>query len=285
MNVYSLNTGYFKLDGGAMFGVVPKSLWSRTNPADESNMCRWAMRSLLIEQGDRLILVDTGIGDKQSDKFFSYYYLHGEDDLEKNLNALGFSHTDITDVLLTHLHFDHVGGAVKRNINGILEPAFPNAHYWSNERHWNWAVQPNAREKASFLKENMLPLQESGQLKFINAAENEHQVSTDLGFDVLLVHGHTESQMLPLIEKDGQQILFAADLLPSVGHIPLPYVLGYDTRPLLTLDEKKRILDKVADQDILLFLEHDPDNECARLKQSERGPVLSSVHTLKEEFK
>ena len=285
MNVYSLNTGYFKLDGGAMFGVVPKSLWSRTNPADESNMCRWAMRSLLIEQGDRLILVDTGIGDKQSDKFFSYYYLHGEDDLEKNLNALGFSHTDITDVLLTHLHFDHVGGAVKRNINGILEPAFPNAHYWSNERHWNWAVQPNAREKASFLKENMLPLQESGQLKFINAAENEHQVSTDLGFDVLLVHGHTESQMLPLIEKDGQQILFAADLLPSVGHIPLPYVLGYDTRPLLTLDEKKRILDKVADQDILLFLEHDPDNECARLTQSERGPVLSSVHTLKEEFK
>lgn len=285
MNVYSLNTGYFKLDGGAMFGVVPKSLWSRTNPADERNMCRWAMRSLLIEQGDRLILVDTGIGDKQSDKFFSYYYLHGEDDLEKNLNALGFSHTDITDVLLTHLHFDHVGGAVKRNVNGILEPAFPNAHYWSNERHWNWAVQPNAREKASFLKENMLPLQESGQLKFINAAENEHQVSTDLGFDVLLVHGHTESQMLPLIEKDGQQILFAADLLPSVGHIPLPYVLGYDTRPLLTLDEKKRILDKVADQDILLFLEHDPDNECARLKQSERGPVLSSVHTLKEEFK
>ena len=243
------------------------------------------MRSLLIEQGDRLILVDTGIGDKQSDKFFSYYYLHGEDDLEKNLNALGFSHTDITDVLLTHLHFDHVGGAVKRNANGILEPAFPNAHYWSNERHWNWAVQPNAREKASFLKENMLPLQESGQLKFINAAENEHQVSTDLGFDVILVHGHTESQMLPLIEKDGQQILFAADLLPSVGHIPLPYVLGYDTRPLLTLDEKKRILDKVADQDILLFLEHDPDNECARLKQSERGPVLSSVHTLKEEFK
>ena len=285
MNVYSLNTGYFKLDGGAMFGVVPKSLWSRTNPADERNMCRWAMRSLLIELGDRLILVDTGIGDKQSDKFFSYYYLHGEDDLEKNLNALGFSHTDITDVLLTHLHFDHVGGAVKRNANGILEPAFPNAHYWSNERHWNWAVQPNAREKASFLKENMLPLQESGQLKFINAAENEHQVSTDLGFDVILVHGHTESQMLPLIEKDGQQILFAADLLPSVGHIPLPYVLGYDTRPLLTLDEKKRILDKVAEQDILLFLEHDPDNECARLKQSERGPVLSSVHTLKEEFK
>ena len=284
MKLHSLNTGYFKLDGGAMFGVVPKSLWSRTNPADERNMCRWAMRSLLIEQGDRLILVDTGIGDKQSEKFFSYYYLHGEDGLEKNLTALGFSIPAITDVFLTHLHFDHVGGAVKRNANGLLVPTFPNAHYWSNERHWNWAVQPNAREKASFLKENILPLQESGQLKFIEVDEGELQVRTQLGFDVLLVHGHTESQMLPLIENNGKQILFTADLLPSAGHIPLPYFLGYDTRPLFTLDEKKRILNEAADKDILLFFEHDPDNECARLEPSDKGPVLSSVHALKDVF-
>lgn len=282
MKLHSLNTGHFKLDGGAMFGVVPKSLWSRTNPPDEKNMCSWAMRSLLIEEGDRLILVDTGIGDKQNEKFFSFYFLHGDDTLDKNLEALGFHRNDITDVFLTHLHFDHVGGAIKRRDDGMLVPAFPNATFWSNKRHWQWATEPNAREKASFLKENILPLEESGQLKFIQASDNDIRVSTELGFDALLVNGHTEAQMLPLIEVGGKKLLFMADLLPSTGHIPLPYVMGYDTRPLLTLDEKRRILTDAATDEYILFLEHDSVNECCTLQMTEKGPRLSTTHSLSE---
>jgi len=256
-----------------MFGVVPKSLWQRTNPADERNMCTWAMRSLLIEDGNKLILVDTGMGKKQNEKFFSHYYLHGEDSLDGNLKALGYNKSDITDVFLTHLHFDHCGGAIEKNKEGNLRPAFENAVFWSNERHWKWATEPNAREKASFLHENIIPIQESGQLQFIdNTVEGRN--STPLGFSFELVNGHTDAQMLPLIEYKGKKILFSADLLPSAGHIPLPYVLGYDTRPLLTLDEKSRILNQAANEEYLLFLEHDSENECIRLQQTEKGPRL-----------
>jgi len=253
MKIYPLNTGNFKLDGGAMFGVVPKSLWSRTNPADENNMCSWSMRCLLIEEGDRLILIDTGIGDKQSEKFFSHYYLFGDDSLMRNLNALGFSPDDITDVFLTHLHFDHCGGAISQVGGNIFRPVFKNATYWSNEKHWNWAINPNPREKASFLKENILPLQESGQLKFINRI-GDYTKNIFPNVDVLFVDGHTDSQMIPHIKYKGKTLVFMADLLPSVGHIPLPYVMGYDTRPLLTLSEKEKFLNKAADEEYILFL-------------------------------
>ncbi|HLW39990.1 MAG TPA: MBL fold metallo-hydrolase, partial [Brumimicrobium sp.] len=261
MKIYPLNTGNFKLDGGAMFGVVPKSIWSRTNQPDENNMCEWAMRAMLIEDGDRLMLVDTGIGDKQSEKFFSYYYLFGNDSLIGNLNQLGFSPDDVTDVFLTHLHFDHVGGAVERVGENQFRPVFKNATYWSNEKHWEWATKPNAREKASFLMENILPIQESGQLKFIDRV-NDFTKNALPNMDVFFVDGHTESQMLPQIQYKDKTIVFVADLLPSVGHIPLPYVMGYDTRPLLTLNEKEKFLNKAADENYILFLEHDAYNEC-----------------------
>ena len=266
MNLYPIHTGNFKLDGGAMFGVVPKGLWERTNPADERNLCTWAMRSLLIENGDQLILVDTGIGNKQSEKFFSHYFLHGDYSLDASLAVHGFNRDDITDVFLTHLHFDHVGGAVQWNADHTgYEPAFKNANYWTNERHWNWATKPNARERASFLSENILPLEESGQLKFIDAPENEHRVSTPLGFDVFVVNGHTDAQMCPILPYKGQTVVFMADLLPSTGHIPLPYVMGYDTRPLLTLDERTRIFTEAAEKGYHLFLEHDAYNEVCTL--------------------
>ena len=273
MKLFSLNTGYFKLDGGAMFGVVPKSLWQRTNPADERNLCTWAMRSLLIEDGNKLILIDTGIGNKQDEKFLSHYYLHGNDSFDGNLRALGYHRSDITDVFLTHLHFDHCGGAIERKGEGKLRPAFENATFWSNERHWKWATEPNAREKASFLAENILPIQESGQLKFVDPLV-EGRNSTTLGFSFELVNGHTDAKMLPLIEFNGKKILFMADLLPSSGHIPLPFVMGYDTRPLLTLDEKARILNLATDEDYILFLEHDSENECILLQKTEKGPRL-----------
>mgnify|MGYP001545061849 CR=1 FL=1 len=282
MKLHSLNTGYFKLDGGAMFGVVPKSLWQRTNPADENNMCRWAMRSLLIEDGDRLILIDTGIGDKQDEKFFKHYYLHGDDDIDKGLQSLGFHRNDITDVFLTHLHFDHVGGAIKRDENGMLKPAFPNAHFWSNRRHWQWATHPNARERASFLKENILPLEESGQLKFVDTPSSGRQTTGPLGFDILFVDGHTDAQMLPLIDYKGKKVLFTADLLPSTGHIPLPYVMGYDTRPLLTLEDRKDIFPRAAKEEFVLFLEHDAENSCCTLQMTEKGPRLLQTGTLEE---
>lgn len=267
-----------------MFGVVPKSLWSRTNPPDENNLCSWAMRLMLIEDGDRLILIDTGIGDKQSDKFFGFYYLHGDDSIDNGLKSLGFSRDDITDVFLTHLHFDHVGGALKWNDDHSgYEPAFKNARFWSNKRHWDWATHPNAREKASFLKENILPLEESGKLHFIETGE-DGVYSTPLGFDVLLVSGHTDAQMLPIINYQGKTLVYMADLLPSTGHIPLPYVMGYDTRPLITLDEKQKFLQKAADEDYVLFLEHDPVNELCTVQHTEKGVRLKEAHAFADIF-
>lgn len=284
MTIYPLNTGYFKLDGGAMFGVVPKSLWTRTNPADENNMCSWAMRSMLIEDGDRLILIDCGIGDKQSEKFFSYYYLFGEDSLIPNLKKLGFSPDDITDVFLTHLHFDHCGGAVKWNNSRTgFELVFKNATYWSTEKHWDWAVRPNAREKASFLSENIMPIEESGQLKFVNR-EGDYTKDVFPNFDVLFVDGHTESQMIPHIHYKGKTLVFMADLLPSTGHIPLPYVMGYDTRPLITMDEKGKFLNKASGDDFVLFLEHDSVNELCTLKNTDKGVRLDNTFNFKDLF-
>lgn len=266
MKLHSINTGLFKLDGGAMFGVVPKSIWNKLNPADNNNMCTWAMRCMLIETGNKLILIDTGIGSKQDDKFFSFYYLHGEDTLQKSLNTLGFSAEDITDVILTHLHFDHVGGAVERNKDGKLLPAFKNATYWSHESHWQWATNPNDREKASFLKENFMPIQESGQLKFLNAETNLFE-----GFSFELSNGHTESMIIPIIEYKGEKIAYMADLIPSAAHIPVPYVMGYDVRPLDTMKEKKTFLQTAAEKNYFLFFEHDPLIECVSLQITEKG--------------
>ena len=284
MQIHVLNTGYFKLDGGAMFGVVPKSLWSRTNPAYVNNMCSWALRSLLIEDGNRLILIDTGMGDKQSDKFFSHYYLHGDDSLEKSLKKLGFHRDDITDVFLTHLHFDHCGGAVEWNVqkNGF-RPSFKNATYWSTKDHWEWAINPNDREKASFLKENIAPIEESGQLKFIEKKGNYTKDVFD-NFDVLFVDGHTESMMIPHIKYKNKTLVFMADLLPSVGHIPLPYVMGYDTRPLITLKEKGIFLNQAMNEKYVLFLEHDAVNECCTLKDTEKGVRLDESFDFKSMF-
>lgn len=276
MTIYPINTGNFKLDGGAMFGVVPKTLWQKTNPADENNMCSWSMRCMLIQEGKRLMLIDTGIGDKQSEKFFSYYYLFGNDSLKKSIESLGFGIDEITDVFLTHLHFDHCGGAIVRNGEKGFKPFFENAIYWSNEKHWDWAIHPNAREKASFLKENILPIQESGQLKFI---ERKADFTTNVfdNIDVLFVDGHTDSQMIPHIKYKGKTIVFMADLLPSTGHIPLPYVMGYDTRPLLTLDEKNKFLNKAVENNYILFLEHDYYNECCTLKMTDKGIRLDET--------
>lgn len=274
MKPYSINTGYFKLDGGAMFGVVPKSIWNKINPADENNMCNWALRCLLIEDGDRLILVDNGIGDKQDTKFFSYYYLHGDDTLDKSLAKYGFHRDDITDVFLTHLHFDHCGGSIMREGDKLI-PAFKNATYWSNEKHWEWAVNPNEREKASFLKENILPIKESGQLKFIDIPSIDIKKSGSAVFNenisVRLVSGHTESMMLPQVNYNGKTVVFMADLLPSQGHIPIPYVMAYDMFPLTTLNEKKSFLKEAVEKDYILFFEHDPQYECCTLQQTERG--------------
>jgi glyoxylase-like metal-dependent hydrolase (beta-lactamase superfamily II) len=280
MQLYSIDTGFFKLDGGAMFGVVPKSIWQKTNPADANNMCTWAMRCLLVEDGNRLVLIDTGIGTKQSEKFFSYYFLHGNHTLENSLNRAGFSLSDITDVVLTHLHFDHCGGAITRSGSGILQPTFPNAQYWSNERHWQWATQPNAREKASFLEENITPIRESGQLKMIERGADSTAAAINMEF--LFVDGHTDSMMLPLITWKGRRVCFMADLLPSVGHIPLAYVMGYDTRPLITLDEKSKILRRAVDENWVLFFEHDAVNQCASLHETEKGIRANQYFRLDE---
>ncbi|WP_164112531.1 MULTISPECIES: MBL fold metallo-hydrolase [Sphingobacterium] len=276
MKLYSIDTGYFKLDGGAMFGVVPKSIWQRTNPADANNLCTWANRLLLIEDGDRLTLVDTALGDKQDDKFFSHYYLHGDDTLDKSLAKYGFHRSDITDVFLTHLHFDHCGGAIVREGDKLV-PAFKNAHFWSNEQHWDWAVNPNPREKASFLKENILPIQESGQLKFLKEGE-----AYDQHIDVRYAFGHTEAMMLPQISYKGKTILYMADLLPSVGHIPLPYVMSYDVRPLTTMQERQSYWQEIADKEYILFFEHDAVNECCTLQHTEKGIRVKDIFKLSE---
>ena len=285
MTLYPIETGNFKLDGGAMFGVVPKVLWSRTNPADDNNMIDLAARSLLIEDGDRLILIDNGLGDKQSEKFFGYYYPWGPHSLDRSLNQAGFHRNDITDVFLTHLHFDHCGGSIQWNKDRTgYEPAFPNARFWSNRGHWEWATRPNAREKASFLKENILPIEESGQLNFIEGDGSTFLESSPLGFGILFVDGHTDKQMIPHISYKGRTVVFMADLLPTVGHIPLPYVMGYDTRPLLTLKEKKSFLEKAAQQEFVLFMEHDAHNPCCTLKETEKGVRLDKRYEFEELF-
>ncbi|MBB5637501.1 glyoxylase-like metal-dependent hydrolase (beta-lactamase superfamily II) [Pedobacter cryoconitis] len=273
MNLHTIDTGLFKLDGGAMFGVVPKSIWQKSNPADANNMCTWAMRCLLIEDGDRLILIDTGIGNKQDEKFLSHYYLHGDDTMEKSLASKGFSTADITDVFLTHLHFDHCGGAIVREGEKLV-PAFKQANYWSNQKHWNWAVNPNDREKASFLKDNILPLQESGQLNFIDDQEG---IEFQPGFKVRFAFGHTDAMMLPQLTYKEHTIIYTADLLPSTGHIPLPYVMSYDMFPLQTLKEKKAFLEEAAAKNYILYLEHDPVNECCTVQQTEKGIRLKDT--------
>jgi glyoxylase-like metal-dependent hydrolase (beta-lactamase superfamily II) len=273
MKLYSIDTGFFKLDGGAMFGVVPKSMWQKTNPADENNLCTWAMRCLLIEDGNRLILIDNGIGNKQDDKFLRHYYLHGNDTIETSLSKLGFGKDDITDVFLTHLHFDHCGGSVAWNRDRTgFEMNFENATYWSNERHWKWATEPNRREKASFLTENIVPINESGQLKFI---ANEGNWLPNI--DVMFANGHTDAQMIPKIRYKGRTIAFMADLLPSVGHFPIPFVMGYDTRPLLTLDEKERFLNEAAANDYILMFEHDSENECCTVQMTDKGVRANEI--------
>ena len=285
MIIHPVETGNFKLDGGAMFGVVPKSLWNRTNPADSNNMIDIGARCLLLEDGDRLTLIDTGLGNKQSEKFFSYYHRWGDYSLEKSLQDLGFHPDDVTDVFMTHLHFDHCGGSVRWNKDGTgYEPAFKNAVFWTNEDHWEWAIKPNAREKASFLKENLLPMQESGQLKFIAKEKGSFGHASELGFDILYVDGHTDKQMIPHIHYKDKILVFMADLIPTVGHIPLPYVMGYDTRPLLTLKEKAVFLQSAVDEKYLLFFEHDAHCELCTLQSTEKGVRLDQKYGFREVF-
>lgn len=289
MKLYTINSGYFKLDGGAMFGVVPKSIWNKLNPADENNMCSWALRCLLIEDEGKLILVDNGMGDKQDAKFFGHYYLHGNDTLDKSLAKHGFTKDDITDVFLTHLHFDHCGGSIVREADKLV-PAFKNATYWSNEKHWQWATKPNAREKASFLKENILPIQESGRLKFFElqhestdkTALSKHGTALSSHLSFYTVSGHTDCMMLPRIEYKGKTIVYMADLLPSAAHIPLPYVMAYDMFPLTTLQEKNAFLNEALQNDYVLFFEHDATNECCNLEMTEKGIRQKDVFRLSD---
>jgi glyoxylase-like metal-dependent hydrolase (beta-lactamase superfamily II) len=285
MNLFQINSGNFKLDGGAMFGVVPKSLWQKTNPADANNMIDLTARCLLIEDGNRLILIDSGMGNKQSEKFFGYYYLWGNNSLENGLKQHGFHPNDITDVFMTHLHFDHCGGSIQWNKDKTgYEPAFKNAHFWSNQDHWQWATQPNKREKASFLKENILPMQESGQLKFTDVPKEQILKNSTLGFDIFFANGHTDKQMIPIIQYKNKTICFVADLLPTVGHLPLSFVMGYDTRPLLTLDEKEAFLKLAADNQYYLFLEHDAHNEIITVEHTEKGVRLKNIFKTSEIF-
>ncbi|SNY94965.1 MBL fold metallo-hydrolase [Flagellimonas pacifica] len=286
MTIYPVETGNFKLDGGAMFGVVPKSIWNKTNPADSNNMIDIAARCLLIEDGDKLILIDNGMGNKQSEKFFGYYYQWGNHSLDGSLANLGFHRNDITDVFLTHLHFDHCGGSIQWNKDKTgYEPAFKNARFWTNKNHWEWATKPNAREKASFLKENLWPMHESGQLNFVQSNDTLYLQKSELGFGILFVDGHTEKMMLPKLNYKGKTIVFTADLIPTVGHIPLPYVMGYDTRPLLTLDEKAKFLNNAVENNWLLFFEHDAHNQLCTLKQTEKGVRLDELFSFDEIFK
>lgn len=283
MKLYPIESGNFKLDGGAMFGVVPKTIWNKTNPADANNLIDIAARCLLIEDGNRLILIDTGMGNKQSEKFFGYYSLWGTHSLDGSLAKYGFHRDDITDVFMTHLHFDHCGGSVQWNSDKTgYEPAFKNAKYWSNENHWEWATKPNAREKASFLAENILPMQESGQLNFIKRPESDFLSQSELGFGIFFADGHTEKQMIPHIQYQDKMIVFCADLLATAGHIPLPYVMGYDTRPLLTMPEKAKFLNVAADHNHYLFLEHDAHNQIITVEHTEKGVRLKEVFTCED---
>lgn len=285
MQLYSVNSGNFKLDGGAMFGVVPKSLWQTTNPADANNMIDLTTRCLLIEDGNRLILIDTGMGNKQSSKFYGYYYLWGNHSLDGSLKKHGFHRDDVTDVFMTHLHFDHCGGSIQWNHDKTgYEPAFKNALFWSNKDHWQWATQPNKREKASFLKENILPMEESGQLNFTTIPTGDTLINSELGFDIFFANGHTDKQMIPLIKYKEITVAFMADLLPTVGHLPLPYVMGYDTRPLLTLDEKEKFLNIAASNNYYLFLEHDAHNEIITVTNTEKGVRLKDIYTSQDIF-
>ena len=276
MKIHTIDTGLFKLDGGAMYGVVPRSMWQKLNPPDVNNMCTWAMRCLLIEDGGRLLLIDNGIGEKQDEKFRGHFYLHGDDTLEKSLRKLGFTSADVTDVFLTHLHFDHCGGSVVRRPDGVLQLAFPNATYWSNEAHWNWAMEPNPREKASFLKENILPIQESGHLKFIDLQGGVPDALPQFS-EIVRADGHTEKMMVPLMEYKGRKLAFMADLLPSAGHVPLPYVMSYDVRPLITMTEKEAVLRRAADENWVLLLEHDPTNEACTVQHTDKGVRLAET--------
>ncbi len=274
MQIHTIETGKFKLDGGAMFGVVPKAMWSKLNPPDENNMCTWAMRCLLIEREDKLILIDTGMGTKQDAKFRSHFYPHGSESLVTSIESKGYSLDQVTDVILTHLHFDHCGGAIVRD-NDRLLPQFKNANYWSKEDHWNWSLTPNDREKASFLKENILPIQESGQLKFL---EKDSFLKYGIEFD--FVNGHTEAMTIPYIDCNGQTIVFAADLMPSSFHIPMPYVMAYDIRPLDTLAERTRLYEKVLEKNAYIFFEHDPMHEIGKIAKNDTGRVILD-HTIK----
>lgn len=285
MKIYPIECGNLKLDGGAMFGVVPKTIWTKTNPADDQNMIDIATRSLLIEDGDRLILIDTGMGNKQSDKFFGYYSLWGNHNIDSSLSKYGFTRDDVTDVFLTHLHFDHCGGAIQWNKDRTgYEPAFKNAKFWSNKDHWQWAVEPNPREKASFLTENIQPIKESGQLNFIDVPQDNFNGTTPLGFDLIFVDGHTDKQMLPKIQYKDKTIVYTADLIATAGHVPLVYVMGYDTRPLLTIKEKEIFLEKAVDENWILAFEHDAHNQLATLKRTERGVRIDETFTFNEVF-
>ena len=266
-----------------MFGVVPKIIWDKTNPADANNRIEMCSRSLLIEDGNRLILIDTGMGNKQSEKFFSYYDRSNDENIDQSLRKKGFHRDDITDVFLTHLHFDHCGGAILRNKKGVLEPSFKNAVFWSHEGHWKWATRPNPREKASFLRENIIPIKESGKLNFIKG-DGFLVENTPLNFDIILVNGHTEKQMLPVLNHQGKTLVFAAYLIPTAGHIPIPYVMGYDTRPLITMKEKNHFLKLACEKNFMLFLEHDPNNELISLKQTEKGVRMNEKHFLTDFF-
>jgi len=285
MRIYPIETGNFKLDGGAMFGVVPKVLWQKTNPADKNNLIDMSLRCMLIEEGNRLILIDNGTGYKQSEKFFSYYFPFGDENLDSSLAKNGFHRDDITDVFLTHLHFDHCGGSIQWNKDRTgYEPAFKSARFWTNKNHWKWATEPNPREKASFLKENINPIESSGQLNYVSLPEKDFLNKSELGFDILFADGHTEKQMIPHINYQDKTLVFMADLLPTVGHIPLPYVMGYDTRPLITMDEKAKFLQQAADNNYYLFFEHDAKNEICTVKHTEKGVRLDQTYKFNELF-
>ena len=285
MKIHPIEAGNFKLDGGAMFGVVPKVLWQKTNPSDSNNMIEMGSRCMLIETSERLILIDAGMGDKQSEKFFKFYYKWGGFDLKKSINNAGFSCDEITDVFFTHLHFDHCGGGVIwDNSKALLKPLFKNAQYWSNKKHWEWAINPNPRERASFLEENLLPISSSGSLKFVPTHSSGFEYNEDLGFDILFVNGHTEKQMIPKVSYKGRSLVFAADLIPTVGHIPTPYIMGYDTKPLVSMSEKERFLEEAVDNNYYLFMEHDAHNEVITLKHTEKGVSLNKSYSFSELF-